>query len=156
MNPQPYSQLSDLALLELCIWREARGEGFDGKRGVAHVICNRSKVAKWWNGRVPNSISRVVLQPYQFSSFNPGDPNADKWPAENDADFPECATAATLVWLSHDPDNTAGATYYHDTSIGWPQSWGSQLFYDNTLNVGRLKFYRLRQQPADLSMQGDV
>ena len=43
-----------------------------------------------------------------------------------------------------DPDDTYGATYYYDTSIDWPEAWGPQANYVNTLNVGRLRFWKLR------------
>src|SRR5205814_8949474 len=101
----PYEDMSDLGLLELAIWREARGEGFNGKRGVAHVILNRTEVGTWWNHHIPSSVAHVVLQPYQFSSFNVGDVNADKWPADDDLDFSECVGAAALVSSGSDEDN---------------------------------------------------
>lgn len=156
MQPRPYNQLSDLATLQLVIWREARGEPFDGKRGVAHVVRNRTLVAAWWNGHIAGSISRVVLQPYQFSSFNPNDPNSDKWPDDADPSFAECCAAAVPVYLNHDEDNTDGATYYYDASIDWPLAWGNQDLYENTLNVGRLLFWKLKPVPTvDLSA-GDL
>ena len=137
-----YSEMSDLALLQLCIWREARGEPYDGKRGVAHVVRNRSLVATWWNGRILGSLSRVILRPYQFSSFNPNDPNADKWPSDGDISFPECCAVALAVMGGSDADNTNGATYYFDTSIEWPAAWGAQSSYVETLDVGRLRFFK--------------
>ncbi len=50
----------------LCIWREARGETFFGKVAVAEVIRNRAAT----KGRWPNSVVEVILQPWQFRSFN--------------------------------------------------------------------------------------
>ena len=139
-----YTSMSDLALLQLAIWREARGEPYDGKRGVAHVITNRSLVASWWNGHTVGQVGNVVLHPYQFSSFNVADPNADKWPADDDPSFAECCAVSLSVMGGSDPDNTDGATYYYDTSIDWPEAWGPQANYVNTLNVGRLRFWKQR------------
>jgi N-acetylmuramoyl-L-alanine amidase len=156
MDSQPYKNLSDLALLELCIWREARGESFDGKRGVAHVIRNRTQISTWWNGRIAGSVQRVVLQPYQFSSFNSGDPNADKWPMDTDTEFVESSVVATLVWLGKNPDNTDGATHYYDISIDWPEAWGPQSGFVNTLNVGRLRFWKLRSRDTHDEVQDAV
>jgi N-acetylmuramoyl-L-alanine amidase len=149
MKAQSYDQLSDLVLMELCIWREARGEGFDGKRAVAHVIRNRTMKAEWWNRHIAGSVACVVLQPWQFSSFNPTDPNADKWPDDADPSFVECCAAALPTWQGTDSDNTDGATHYYDTSIDWPHAWGDQSKYENTLNIGRLRFWKLKplQQP---------
>jgi spore germination cell wall hydrolase CwlJ-like protein len=148
MIAQPYTNLSDLALLELCCWREARGEQFDGQRGVCHVIRNRSLVPSWWNGHIAGSLSRVILQKYQFSSFNPGDPNETKWPADDDPAFAECCAAAMPVYLGYDEDNTAGACWYYDTSIGWPKAWGDQNLYVQTLAVGRLLFWKKLAAPV--------
>jgi spore germination cell wall hydrolase CwlJ-like protein len=143
MNPQPYNELSDLPLLELCVWREARSEPFDGKRAVAWVIKNRSARASWWNEHIAGSLSRVILHPYQFSSFNATDPQRDKWPNDSDPVFADCCAAAIPVYTGDDDaDPTLGATYYYDTSIEWPSAWGEQSEFVNTLNIGRLRFWR--------------
>lgn len=157
MNPAPYNEMSDLALLQLAIWREARGESYDGKRGVAHVIVNRSTVSSWWNHHVAGSVAKVILQPYQFSSFNRGDPNETKWPPDVDGAFAECCAVALAVTGGSDADLTNGATYYYDTSIEWPEAWGTQSEYENTLNIGRLRFWKpiAHSTPSDLD-EGDL
>jgi N-acetylmuramoyl-L-alanine amidase len=157
MIAQPYTDLSDLALLELACYREARGEPFDGMRGVCHVIKNRSLSPAWWNGHIAGSLSRVILKKYQFSSFNVGDPNEKKWPADEDPAFAECCAAAVPVYMGTDADNTDGATYYYDTSIEWPAAWGEQANFVNTLNVGRLRFWKpvTHTTPSDLDA-GDL
>jgi len=77
MQAAAYSELSALDLMKLCVWREARGEGMLGKRGVAQVIQNRANDPSWWG----HDIRSVILKPWQFSSFNMADPNSEKWPA---------------------------------------------------------------------------
>ena len=144
MEPQPYTELSDLGILALCCWREARGEVEDGKRGVAHVIANRVKLGGW-QGRDWHS---VVLKPWQFSSFNLSDPNNTKWPSDDDPSWTECLSISSGVLMGMDDDLTGGATYYYDTSIGWPKAWGNEAEYENTLNVGRLKFWK-HLRPSD-------
>jgi hypothetical protein len=139
--PQSYSELSDLDILALAVWREARGEQSAGQRAVAHVIRNRTLVATWWNGNRKGSYHAVILQPYQFSSFNPGDPNADKWPS-NDLSFTSCREAALWVPCGMDPDNTDGATSYYDISITFPAAWGPEADWINTANYGRLRFWK--------------
>lgn len=138
MQPQPYSQLTEPQLLTLCIWREARGEGVIGRRGVGWVIVNRVENPCWWG----HDIHSVILKPYQFSSFNDGDPNSDKWPVDNSAGEVECQSIANAIVKGTDTDITDGATHYHDVSMGWPTAWGDQAQYSNTLNVGRFRFYR--------------
>lgn len=157
MNPQPYSELSDLQLLELCCWRESQDQPFDAKRAVCHVIKNRSLVASWWNGHIAGSLSRVILQKWQFSSFNVGDPNEKKWPADEDPSFADCCAAAIPVYTGDDADNTNGATYYYDTSIDWPEAWGPQSGYVNTIDIGRLRFWKpvTHSTPSDLD-SGDL
>lgn len=80
--------LLDRFLLALCIWREARGETTLGKRYVADTILNRVHDKRW-----PGTVRDVVLQPWQFSSFNKSDPNAVQFPHE-DATWTDCVRAA--------------------------------------------------------------
>jgi hypothetical protein len=140
MDPIAYKDLSDLTLLELCVWREARGEGFDGKRGVAHVVRNRVYGGVHWWGRDWHS---VILHPWQFSSFNASDPNSNQWPGDADPSWAECCAASIPIYNGTDEDLTLGATFYFDVSIDWPASWGPQANYENTLNLGRLRFWKL-------------
>jgi spore germination cell wall hydrolase CwlJ-like protein len=135
MDARSYNDLSDLQLCSLCVWREARGEGLLGKRGVAHVIKNRSDNPGWWG----HTVSSVILCPWQFSSFNPSDPNADKWPADNDPSYSDSLTVSEDVLVNGDEDITNGATSYFDTSIP-PPAWTDNMTL--TLSVGRLRFYK--------------
>ena len=139
MIAQPYIQLSDLTLLALCCYREARGESFDGKRAVCHVIKNRTLKPSWWG----HDWQSVILKPFQFSSFNPDDINNEVWPKDESPAWAECMAAASAIHSGMDEDLTEGATYYYDTSIQWPKAWGSPSCYANTLNIGRLRFYKL-------------
>lgn len=138
MLPQPYLQLSELDLMALCIWREAGGEGDLGKRGVGWVIQNRADHPGWWG----HTVVGVILCPYQFSSFNPGDHNHDRWPTDNSHSWLDCQQIAYGIINGDDTDITDGATHYHDTSMGWPQHWGDPGQYIHTLDVGELRFYK--------------
>lgn len=139
MDAKPYAELSDLELLELAAWREARGESFEGKRAVVWSIQNRVHQPKWWG----KDWRGVILKPWQYSSFNVNDPNVGKWPAEDDPSFIDCCKAAEPIYSGQDTqDPTDGATHYYDTSINFPKAWGSQSGWVNTLNIGRLKFWK--------------
>lgn len=140
MIPTPYKDLSDLALLELAVWREARGEPHDGKRAVAHIIRNRVYGSvKWWGV----DWHSVILHPWQFSSFNESDPNVALWPSDTDPAFVDACMSAAPIFLGADTDDlTNGATFYHDVSIGWPHAWGNPANYEQTLAVGRLLFFK--------------
>lgn len=134
MEPAEYSDLTDLQLMALCCWREARGEGAMGKRGVCHVILNRVNARSFFG----HDIHSVILKPCAFSSFNLNDPNADKWPADADPSWMDSQTAAKQVLSWNDPDLTAGALYYFSPPLTQaPHAWGS---VGVTLVVGNLTF----------------
>ena len=137
MQTTTYDKLTPVQLMELCVYREARGEGMIGKRGVAWVIQNRATHPGWWG----HDIRGVVTKPFQFSSFNANDPNSNVWPADNDPAFLDCVTACGGVLAGTDTDPTSGANYYHDISIETPLAW-TNAGYILTLSTGRLLFYR--------------
>jgi cell wall hydrolase len=137
MQAAPYNELSPLDLMKLCVWREARGEGMLGKRGVAHVIQNRADDPSWWG----HDVRSVILKPWQFSSFNAADPNSCKWPALGDSSFQDCENICEAVSAGKDEDVTSGATSYYDTSIQ-PPKWAADGINVLTLAVGRLRFYK--------------
>lgn len=135
MDAQDYMALSDTTLLGLCVWREARGEGELGQRGVAWCISNRVSIGGWWG----SSVHGVILHPWQFSSFNEGDPNVDKWPADTDPSWIECQNIAVNCLTRADTDPTGGATSYYDISIP-PPYWACSM--QPALETGRLRFFR--------------
>jgi spore germination cell wall hydrolase CwlJ-like protein len=148
MNPVPYDQLPEMDLLKLCCWREARGEDRVGQLGVIYVILNRVKEPMWWG----NSVRTVILKPFQFSSFNPDDPNQDKWPADDDPSYPQINNLVLGVAGGQLLDPTGGAQWYHDTSIP-PPKWTIGL--EMCLATGHLRFYRKRPPTGALDL-GDV
>jgi len=69
----------DLETMALTVWAEARGEGPDGIAAVAWVIRNRWENPGWWSrqrgdGIADDTIAAVCREPYQFSCWNPSDP----------------------------------------------------------------------------------
>ena len=125
----------DFVLTALCCYREARGESIDGKRGVAWAVCNRARAPKWWG----NTPASVVTKPWQFSSFNKGDPNVTVWPVDGDPVWLDCCTAALEAMANETPDPTSGATHYYDESIA-PPSW--TVGATATATIGKLHFYK--------------
>jgi len=132
----------DLQLLSLLVYGEARGESLDGKAGVAWVAINRKNRGGWFG----NSLKQVILKPYQFSCFLPGDPNFnillnilenfdDR--IESDPVFRECYYIAKGVMDGWIRDVTYGALYYHSKTIspGWANAYsrkaeiGNHVFY---------------------------
>jgi hypothetical protein len=60
---------TEVRLLAATVWGEARSEGEDGMRAVAHVMVNRI------GQRFGEDLATVILSPKQFSVWNRGDPN---------------------------------------------------------------------------------
>lgn len=104
------TRLLRVFVLALAVWREARGESPLGKLLVAQTIENRVVDPRW-----PETYIGVIVQPWQFSAFNRNDPNALKFPAENDPIWPECVAAAECVLNAPRPFTTAN--HYHTTSV---------------------------------------
>lgn len=107
--------LAQRYLLALCVWREARGETVRGQQLVAAVVLNRVADARW-----PNTITGVVLQPWQFSAFNVQDPNSTRFPLnETEPAWVHCVAAADLARAGSGPDTPA--THYH--VMGLAPAW---------------------------------
>ena len=107
----PYTEIPDEQLLALCLFREAEGESYLGKRAVAHVINNRMNNADGSN-QWPHSIKGVILARNQFTSFAETGPRTTVWPDDNDPVFEDCCTIARDVIAGTDLDITGGAVYY--------------------------------------------
>jgi N-acetylmuramoyl-L-alanine amidase len=140
-NPTlPFAEQEDLVLLGMCVWGEARGEGPEGKAGVAWVARNRAEHPRWW-GR---DLKEVILKPYQFSCFLARDPNSAKMRLPLKYDTPEvwdsCYLTGCEVMAGTIPDPTGGADHYFDVSI-LPPKWATEG--KKTLDLGRLHFYRI-------------
>lgn len=125
-RPQWLLDLSELHLLALCIWSEARGEGSLGKLAVANVVMNRVARPSWWG----NSIQSVILKPWQFSWFN-----APAAPVTVD---PISLTVAELVMGGATRDNTLGSTHFHATYVA--PNWVNTMSFK--CQIGRHLFYK--------------
>ena len=119
-------------LIALCVWREARGEIYEAKVAVSWCIRNRASKPGWWG----TDIYSVITKPFQFSSFNAGDPNSTKFPAPDDAAWRDCLKTNSEVL-----DPTNGATYYFDRSLdGNPPRWAASM--EHVANIGNLRFFK--------------
>ena len=162
--PDPEKSLAQQApdiLLAMCLFGEARGEDDRTRRAVAQVALNRARHphrvfgsrrdASLPNSGLPNvgledNLRRVILKPWQFSCFNPDDPNYAKLLRPLDYEEPavwarclECARQALAA--ADQPDTlTANSDHYFDESLQ-PPSWAKPA--QQTARIGRLRFYRL-------------
>lgn len=130
------AQIYELALLALCIWREARGETSPAKIAVGWSIRNRvsaNKAIEWGIGWVG-----VILHPKQYSSFNQGDPNSTKFGLPADVSWQNSLTCANAVYLAQISDPTNGATHYY--SGDKVPDWAPTMRV--TLDIGNFHFLK--------------
>jgi len=119
----------------LCIWREGRGCSPAAQAGIYWVIRNRVADPRW-----PNTAAEVVLQPWQFSAFNSGDPNSTRFPRHKDA--PDYAAWQRILAMvaSPPPDPTGGAVFYELCPDDDEPSWAKQRAV--VFRADGLEFYR--------------
>ena len=137
--------MSDIELLALCIWREARGEGHAGMRAVANTIRNRVKRPRWWG----KDWRSVILHPWQYSCFNGPDENgkgADpqwaKFSEANDVRWADALNIAHEIIHGLDlADPTSGATHYFVTKMPNPPAWRKSPAMQFTCEIGAHSFF---------------
>jgi N-acetylmuramoyl-L-alanine amidase len=135
-------KMDDRDLFALCVWREARGEGEDGMRAVAHVIKNRVGYPGFGL-----TLYDVIMGRNQFTSMSvSSDPEYSLQPKSDDLQFTFCQNLIPSILDNSDQDITKGAHYYanlHNCTSGW--------FYDTivldskhhpiTAQIGRHTFF---------------
>lgn len=103
-------------LLAMLVWGEARGETPQGKLAVAYVPVERRKRRLEMKKSSGNSLREIILTPYQFSCFNPTDPNRDKLlrPVESEGllGWAACWSAAVAALTGQSENPAPGATHY--------------------------------------------
>jgi spore germination cell wall hydrolase CwlJ-like protein len=121
------------------LWREGRGESAGALTGILWVVRNRmADPAHRW----PRTISQVILQPEQFSSFNPGSADA-KFPIEDgSADWLAWAKCQDVVTAPLGGDPTGGAnSYTSEPPLSSPEKWDTPERL--TTKIGPFYFYRV-------------
>jgi N-acetylmuramoyl-L-alanine amidase len=130
----------DADIMARTIMGEARGEPEQGKIAVGWTILNRAKSGKWFGGG--GDIFAVCRKPYQFSCWNPGDPNLSLITRARTGDpvFDKCLAAAKQVLSGSVADPTGGATHYFANYISAP-AWAKSPA-KLTIQIGVHKFYK--------------
>jgi spore germination cell wall hydrolase CwlJ-like protein len=130
-------RICNIFMLALVVWRESRGEGPDGRIGVAFSIMNRVARPSWWG----DSIQNVCGKKYQYSSFtDPHDPQLTNWPKDTDPSWLGCMNVAEAVLDGKVENPVPGADSYFDLSIKAP-AWATPEIF--VKQIGRLKFYNV-------------
>jgi N-acetylmuramoyl-L-alanine amidase len=138
---------AEVRLLAATVWGEARSEGEDGMRAVAHVMVNRI------GDRFGENLATVILSPKQFSVWNRGDPNRrivtrlarDPSDVSADAQWITADRIAREVLSGQSVDPTGGALFYHTRAVRprWArvgqgrQVIGQHIFYADVPDPGR-------------------
>ena len=134
MRPLDRPNLQWKCLAE-ALYFEARGEPVEGQYAVAEVILNRVKSEEF-----PNSICSVVNQgtgrkhACQFSYTCDGKLER----VSNKVSYDQMVRIAGVMIDGVTQPLTAGATYYHATSVR--PSWARR--FENTVTIGVHKFYK--------------
>lgn len=129
----------DVTLLSLCCWREDRGGTLAAEIAMCCSVRNRVQHPSWWG----HSYREVILEAWQYSCFNPADPNATKYPNLNDPTYQRCLAAAQYAMNPANPDTSLGADSYFDASLDdRPPKWTKGPHSVQTVVIGRLRFWR--------------
>ena len=133
-------QAWELCLLALCAWREARSQGFQGMLGVCWSVRNRVNNPNWWG----KDWEEVVEKKWQYSSFNPDDPNTKLLPGDpaKDQAWADALMAAEQAYAARGVDPTQGATHYYSTSMKTPPTWATAKDTVFKVQIGDHRFYR--------------
>ncbi len=130
----------DVDVLARTVYGEARGESVRGQEAVAAVVMNRMRRARerggyWWG----SSVAEVCLKPWQFSAWNPSDPNREKLLSvdREDPRFQMARRIARRALTGHLIDPTNGATHYH--ANGTEPLWS--VGREPSAVVGNHRFY---------------
>lgn len=138
---------SELLLLAMLLWGEARGECDQARFAVGRTVLRRAADGAAWNGR---DVKGAILAKWQYSCLNEGDPNRDKLRRPTKHDDPSVwvrglMAADALLRGADAPDPAPGADHYYDVSLdraGKPPAWAAK--YRFVKQIGRLKFYQSR------------
>lgn len=133
----PVDYNDPIDILSRTMWAEARNQGYAGMYAVGCVVRNRSLNPRWWG----HSIISVCLEPFQFSSWNAGDPNRAQLLAVTSADpqFSKARTIASAI-IGGGLDTTDNADSYYARDIP-PPSWCARATF--TVQIGAHRFYRV-------------
>ncbi|MBD8623098.1 cell wall hydrolase [Pseudomonas sp. CFBP 13727] len=124
------------------LWGEARGEGIAGQIAVAWVIRNRVHDANprsWWG----EGYIGVCHKSWQFSCWNPGDPNYPYLSGARpipQAQWAQALVVAEQVIAGRTADPTDGATHYHALRLSPPPAWAAGA--TRTLVLGGHAFFK--------------
>ena len=127
---------TDLEILCKTLFGECRGEPKEGQIAVCCVIFNRYLSTK--KHLTASSIAGVCQKPWQFSCWNPSDPNSQKL---LNITFPSVSKFMPIIGAALEGDITKGSTHYCTKQVRNSTAWakntepcliiGNHLFFNN-------------------------
>lgn len=148
-RPDVLSNLGPVHAAQLTLYGEARNQPVLGMVAVLAVLANRlSQRRKSWG----STWTQVCLASWQFSCWNPSDPNypvllklASLLTAGTrtpyDPAFDICGYLADRAVYHELDDNTKGATHYFNPAVVAAPAWASPPA-SRTVVIGDHAFYR--------------
>jgi spore germination cell wall hydrolase CwlJ-like protein len=135
----------DVDTLARTIRGEAANQPYAAMQGVANVVMNRVKDFSGF-AKTAGDITATCKAPDQFDCWNPSlgsqaDYELTTKPWTSSASDQQCLAIAKAAAAGTLPDNTGGATYYHNTTDPEeaPHAWGSVT---RTAQIGAFTFYK--------------
>ena len=133
------ASLEDILIAGRTVYGEARGEPYEGKKAVVHVLMNRVNHP---GGGSDHSLASACLRWRQFSAWNEDDLNrrAMKIIGLHDPVFRACLRA--VLEALDESDTTKGSRHYMTKdrlAQGWPKSWGPKR--EPVVEIGAHLFY---------------
>lgn len=143
---KPLSDHTDDQIWTITVWAEGRGEPDIVKHAIAWVIKNRHVSGMGSTIKavcLASAMTRKGIRVWQFSCFNPKDPNfpklRDPTRYEPLSVWQTCSDVVEGVRDNTIPDPTAGARFYYDKSIAKPV-WANKMTL--ALATPKVDFYR--------------
>lgn len=148
---EDFNDDTDVIILARLIFGEARNQSKEAMTGVGWVIKNRLRAKRSYFGY---SYHEIILKNdhryYQFSSFNPADPNypvlIDPFNAADETTSKawfEAYDVAESITADISKDPTEGATFFHSSDLSQEQflieSVPGAIF---TKRIGNILFYK--------------
>ncbi len=106
----------DIDILARTLFGEAESGNTQDAQAIASVIMNRVAYPNW-----PYSVSKVCLQPWQFSCWNHNDPNRQRILDASGAWFEKCKKIAADAIAGRLVDMTHKSTHYYATYVPAPK-----------------------------------
>lgn len=159
-SAKSFDEVSDDVLLGMLVYGEARNAPDYIQEMIARTVYSRSGKGKWWG----NTPREVILKPWQYSCFNPNDPNRAKMlnPSayEPVSVWERCYSSAqrASAQATSGTGPSSGATHFYTCSVSKGKesrtspSWAdginpvaSHEWADSQGVLRRIRFYRLEK-----------